>query len=93
MQAWRPALQGQPVARAFCSTCRRISGRVLQTFRVLRGKSLQAEGELCIQRRDGRVFVVRPERRKGSPLDVKGLDLGMTAEEVLEYIRDGRERL
>ncbi|MGB9775914.1 MAG: type II toxin-antitoxin system Phd/YefM family antitoxin [Anaerolineae bacterium] len=52
----------------------------------------EAEGEVRIKRRDGRVFVVRPERRKGSPLDVKGLDLGITAEEILESIREGRER-
>jgi prevent-host-death family protein len=52
----------------------------------------EAEGEVRIKRRDGRVFVVRPERRKGSPLAVQGLDLGMTAEEIMQYIREGRER-
>lgn len=52
----------------------------------------EVEGEVRIQRRNGRIFVVRPERRKGSPLAVQGLDLGMTAEEILEYIREGRER-
>ena len=50
------------------------------------------EGEVRIRRRDGRVFVVRPEREEGSPLEVKGLDLGLTVEEIVEMVREGRRR-
>jgi antitoxin (DNA-binding transcriptional repressor) of toxin-antitoxin stability system len=49
-----------------------------------------AEGEVRVRRRDGRVFVIRPERASGSPLDVEGIDLDLTAEEIVGYIAEGR---
>jgi antitoxin Phd len=36
------------------------------------------EGEVRIKRRDGQVFVVRPETVAGSPLDVAGVELRLT---------------
>lgn len=48
------------------------------------------EGAVRIRRRDGDVFVLRPERSKGSPLDVAGLDLSLSREEVLDLVRAGR---
>jgi hypothetical protein len=48
------------------------------------------DGAVRIRRRDGDVFVLRPERAKGSPLDVPGLDLPLSREEVLELVRAGR---
>ncbi len=48
------------------------------------------EGEVKIKRKDGQTFVVRPERKKGSPLDVGGLDLGLTTDEIVAFIREGR---
>ncbi len=50
------------------------------------------EGEVRIRRRDGRVFVVRLEREEGSPLEVEGLDLGLTVEEIVAMVREGRSR-
>jgi len=50
------------------------------------------EGEVRIRRRDGRVFVVRLEREEGSPLEVEGLDLGLTVEEIVAMVREGRRR-
>ncbi len=50
------------------------------------------EGEVRIRRRDGQVFVVRPERVEGSPLEVKGVDLGVSVEEIVEMVREGRRR-
>ena len=49
------------------------------------------EGEVRIMRKDGQVFVIRPEARKDSPLDVEGLDLNMSTGEVVQLIREGRE--
>ncbi len=49
-----------------------------------------ADGEVRIRRRDGSVFVVRPEPVSGSPLDVEGVDLDLTREEVLEFIDESR---
>ncbi len=50
------------------------------------------EGEVRIRRRDGVVFVVRPEVGEGSPLEVEGVDLGLSVEEIVELVREGRRR-
>lgn len=50
------------------------------------------EGEVRIRRRDGRVFVVRPEAERESPLDVGFVDLGVTTKEIVEILREGRQR-
>jgi hypothetical protein len=49
-----------------------------------------SEGEVRIRRRDGQSFVIRPERREGSPLDVEGIDLGITTAEILGFVQEGR---
>lgn len=49
-------------------------------------------GEVRIRRRDGRVFVLRPERQQKSPLAVEEVEMGLSAEEIVAYIREGRER-
>jgi antitoxin (DNA-binding transcriptional repressor) of toxin-antitoxin stability system len=56
---------------------------------TLLDRALQ-QGGVLITRRDGQVFVVRPQRPKGSPLDVPGLDLGLSANEIASAIREGR---
>ncbi len=48
------------------------------------------EGEVRIRRRDGRVFVIRPETSQASPLDVPGIELQMSAEEIVQFVREGR---
>ena len=48
------------------------------------------EGEVKIKRKDGQMFVIRPETRAGSPLDLEGLDLGITAAEIVQFIHEGR---
>ena len=52
----------------------------------------QQEGAVRIRRRDGQLFVVRPESSDVSPLDVEGVDLGVTTDEIVSMIREGRER-
>ena len=49
------------------------------------------EGEVRIKRRDGQVFVVKPESVRGSPLDVPGLDLDLSASEIVQFIQEGRQ--
>ncbi len=49
------------------------------------------EGEVRIKRKDGQVFVVRAEPGKGSPLDIEGLSLNISTDEVVSIIREGRE--
>jgi len=48
------------------------------------------EGAVRIRRRDGQVFVLRPDTRRGSPLDVPSLKLAISREQVLEAVREGR---
>ena len=50
-----------------------------------------AEGEVRIRRRDGREYVIRPRRPKGSPLDVPAVSTGVSAEEIVAAVREGRE--
>lgn len=50
------------------------------------------EGEVRIRRENGAVFVLRPEPAQRSALDVEGIDLGITTQEIVELIREGRER-
>ncbi len=51
------------------------------------------EGEVRIRRLDGQVFILKPEKIKRSALDVAGIDLGVSTKEIVELIREGRERL
>jgi len=48
------------------------------------------DGAVRIRRRDGQVFVLRPEQATGSPLDVPGLKLALTREEIVGLVQEGR---
>jgi hypothetical protein len=50
-------------------------------------------GEVRTKRRDGQVFVIKPEKREGSPLAVKGINLGLSREEILQSIEEGRRAI
>jgi len=50
------------------------------------------EGVVCIKKRDGEVFYIKPATSKLSPFDFKGVDLGISSSEIVEIIREGRER-
>ena len=52
----------------------------------------QREGAVRIRRKDGRSFVLQPESSGASPLDVDSVELGVTGAEIVEMIREGRER-
>jgi len=52
----------------------------------------KVEGEVRIRRKDGQVFVIKPLRESGSPLDVAGVNLDLTAAEIVEFVREGRRR-
>ena len=55
-------------------------------------EAAQREGAVRIRRRDGQSFVLQPESSDASPLDVEGVDLGVTTDEIVSMIREGRER-
>jgi len=60
-----------------------------QNFASVLDKAVQ-EGEVRVKRKDGQVFVIRLVTPDDSPLNVEGIDLGLTAEEILEFIQEGR---
>ena len=53
-------------------------------------RQAKREGQAQIRRRDGELFVVQPAQSVGSPLDVPGVDSGLTAREVVDLVRDSR---
>ena len=48
--------------------------------------------EVRIRRKDGRVFVIKPAAAAESPLDVASVALDVTTDEIVAYVREGRER-
>lgn len=48
------------------------------------------DGAVRIRRRDGQVFVLRPETPGGSPLDVPGLSLDLDRNELVALVQEGR---
>jgi len=60
-----------------------------QNLAALLDRALQ-EGEVLIKRRDGQVFVLKPQACTESPLDIEGVDLNVTSSEIVAFIREGR---
>jgi PHD/YefM family antitoxin component YafN of YafNO toxin-antitoxin module len=52
----------------------------------------QRKGAVRIKRRDGSEFEIAPVRSQASPLDVEGVDLGLSAEEIVSALRETRAR-
>ncbi len=50
------------------------------------------EGVVCVKKRDGESFYIKPAIPKKSPLDIKGVNLGVSSNEIVDIIREGRER-
>ena len=48
------------------------------------------DGAVRIRRRDGQVFVLRPESATDSPLNVPGLKLAFTRDDVVSLVHEGR---
>ena len=54
--------------------------------------SARKSGSALLQRPNGELFVIKPQKRKRSPLDVPGIDTDMTTDEIIGFIRECRER-
>ncbi len=54
----------------------------------------QAEnsGKVMIRRKDGRTFALVPEKVASSPLDVPSIKAEITTQELVDIIREARER-
>lgn len=53
----------------------------------------QREGSVRIRRRDGTIFIIALAQQARSPLDVPGIDVPLTRDEIVELIHDGRRTL
>ncbi|GAB6163408.1 hypothetical protein JCM12298_25680 [Desulfothermus naphthae] len=51
-----------------------------------------SEGEVLVKRKDGQVFIIKPFIEKRSPLDVPGINLGVSTSEIVDIIRESREK-
>lgn len=60
-----------------------------QNFAALLDRAAQ-EGEVRVKRRDGRMFVILPERQDRSPLAVEGITLALTREGIVQFVHEGR---
>ena len=49
------------------------------------------EGEVRIKRKDGQIFVVKLQPSTKSPLEVEGINLGISSQEILGFIAEGRK--
>jgi hypothetical protein len=49
-------------------------------------------GEVLVKRKDGTVFVIKPIAKNESPLDVKGVDLKLSRNEIVDLLREVRQR-
>ena len=54
--------------------------------------SSETNGVIYIRRRDGDTFFVKPSTTEKSPLDITGVDLQATGDEIVESVREGRKR-
>lgn len=55
-------------------------------------KQAESTGKVIIRRKDGRTFALIPEKIAASPLDVPSIEAKISTEELVDFIREGRER-
>jgi antitoxin Phd len=52
----------------------------------------ESTGKVIIRRKDGRTFSLVPEKIVSSPLDIPTIKANITTQEIVDIVRDGRER-
>jgi antitoxin Phd len=50
------------------------------------------DGAVQIARKDGQLFMLTPVTTKKSPLDITGVDLNLTMDEIVGFVREGGDR-
>ena len=53
----------------------------------------ESAGKVIIRRKDGRTFMLIPEKKLASPLDVPSIKANISTQEIVNMIRDGRKRI
>lgn len=62
-----------------------------QNFAAVLDKA-QKEGAVRIARRDGRIYTIQLAHEPSSPLDVKPVRLKLSRSEIVQAVRESRER-
>ena len=55
-------------------------------------KQAESTGKVIIRRKDGRTFALIPKKIASSPLDIPSIKAKITTKEIVDIIREGRER-
>ena len=55
-------------------------------------ENAKTEGRVLIRRKDGSLFAIQPLTKKDSPLDIEGINIGLTSSEIVDIVREVRER-
>jgi hypothetical protein len=50
------------------------------------------EGEVLIKRKDGSSFIIKPIERIESPLNVNGISMNISKDEIIDVLHEIRER-
>ena len=50
------------------------------------------EGKVLIKRKDGSLFEIHPVPKKDSPLNIMGVRLDLSADEIVDIVREIRRR-
>ena len=53
-------------------------------------EKVMRDGMVRIKRKDGQLFVISPEITHKSPFDVDGIDVDLTSEEIVAFVRESR---
>jgi PHD/YefM family antitoxin component YafN of YafNO toxin-antitoxin module len=62
-----------------------------QNFSSLLNRAKE-EGQVMIKRRDGSTFILKPISPQLYPLDIEGIEIGISREEIVEIQREIRAR-
>ncbi|HWQ70240.1 MAG TPA: type II toxin-antitoxin system Phd/YefM family antitoxin [Patescibacteria group bacterium] len=52
----------------------------------------KSDGRVLIKRKDGSTFMIAPVLKPESPLDVEGVDLDITTDDIVRIVREIRRR-
>jgi len=55
-------------------------------------KQAESAGKVLIRRKDGRTFALIPEEIATSPMEVPEIRADITSDEIVNIVREGRER-
>ncbi len=53
-------------------------------------EKVMRDGMVRIKRKDGQLFVISPETTNKSPFDIDGIDVDLTSEEIVAFVRESR---